>query len=650
MRKQLVAAHSLHHIHHPGTPTYVTKNLFFPNFNVNLNPYYSIQDIKLLGNAKVSEDAIQIPDVSATVDPTYQAGRAIYASPIRLFDPLTKTPASFQTTFSFKFTSTTTTTANASVSDDLHSGDGLAFIIVPDEYSIGKPGPWLGILNDACGHYKVFAVEFDTCHDPGFGDPDDDHVGINLGSIVSFKTASSSKANVSLHNNTTHRAWIAYDGQRRRIEVHLGLDGDRKPSEPILSSPINLSPFLKEYMFVGFSASTGNLTQINSILSWNFSSTNLALVQKPSAKICHKNVAHQVSKYTRIGYTAPSSFLIFVAVIALCTVALICFYFSSARSDHASTVNFILLVDKKQKPTPPNKPRRYTIVEIFKATRRFSKLEILGSDVRGVLYRGTLPNGCHVAVKRFSNQFLNLSRLYSSRILKRINELSQISHSSFAPIRGWCCDNRETIIVYDYFGNGSLDQWLYGPGVLPWSRRVKLIKEIAEALCFLHSKGLTHGNLKTSSVFLDHNYHAVLGDYGFLFFLGTAELAVSGKNGDVFGFGMLVLEAIAGKKMSKLNGGEGDQTSLLRFAWSTHERGEKAKMVEERVGTCDNSEQAGRLLEIGLSCSLSEKNGRPCMEEVVQYLNTQKPIPKLPLRRPPELFSKQSTAGLGLSP
>jgi hypothetical protein len=391
MQKQQVAAHKLHHIHYPGTPTYVTKNLFFPNFNVNLNPYYSIQDIKLLGNAKVSEDAIQIPDVSAaTVDPTYQAGRTIYASPIRLFDPLTKTPASFQTTFSFKFTSITTTTANVSVSDERHGGAGLAFVISPDEYSIGKPGPWLGILNDACGHYKVFAVEFDMCHDPEFGDPNDDHVGINLGSIVSFKTASSSKANVSLHNNTVgHRAWIAYDSQRRRIEVHLGSDGDHKPSEPILSSPLNLSPFLNEYMFVGFSASTGNLAQIHSILSWNFSSTNLAMVQKPSAKICHKNVAHQVSKYSRIGYTAPpSSFLIFVAVIALCTVALICFYFNSARIDHASAVNFILLVDKKQKPTPPNKPRRYTIMEVFKATRRFSKLEILGSDVRGVLYRG----------------------------------------------------------------------------------------------------------------------------------------------------------------------------------------------------------------------------------------------------------------------
>jgi serine/threonine protein kinase len=66
-------------------------------------------------------------------------------------------------------------------------------------------------------------------------------------------------------------------------------------------------------------------------------------------------------------------------------------------------------------------------------------------------------------------------------------------------------------------------------------------------LCFLHSKGLAHGNLKTNNVFLDVNYQVVLGDYGFLFFLGKAKLAIAGKQGDVFGFGMLLLEAVVGK-------------------------------------------------------------------------------------------------------
>lgn len=103
-------------------------------------------------------------------------------------------------------------------------------------------------------------IEFNKSYNPEFGDPNKDHVGINLGSAVSFKTENSSKVNVSLHNTTiAYRAWISYDSQRRWIEVHLGLDVEPKPSQPILSLPLNLSPFLKEYMFIGFSASTGNL-------------------------------------------------------------------------------------------------------------------------------------------------------------------------------------------------------------------------------------------------------------------------------------------------------------------------------------------------------------------------------------------------------
>ena len=66
---------------------------------------------------------------------------------------------------------------------------------------------------------------------------------------------------------------------------------------------------------------------------------------------------------------------------------------------------------------------------------------------------------------------------------------------------------------------GSLDRWLFGLGVLPWSSKFKLIKETAKAVCFLHLKGLAHGNLKTSSVFVDLNYQFVLGDYRFVFFM-----------------------------------------------------------------------------------------------------------------------------------
>lgn len=618
-------AHSLFHVHHhPGIRTNVTKHLFFSNFTSNY-------EIKLLGNASISQDKgfIQIPDPSPAVDHAYQAGRAIYSSPIRLLDPLTATPASFQTTFSFQFTTT-----NNSFSGS--GGNGLAFVIVPDEFTVGRAGPWLGIVNDACEHYKVFAVEFDNSNDPNFGDPNDDHVGINLGTAVSFKTADSSESNASLHHDdVVHRAWIRYDGHRNWIEIYLGVDGDTVPSQPLLSSSLNLSPLLNEYMFVGFSASTGDSSQIHSILSWEFFSTSQAMLNEPPSHICRQNIAHQVSKYSMTNQISrPSSFLIFLCLFGLFVVTFLNLYCNSNRSSGSGSTLAFVFPDGKQRPVPPSKPRRFEILELYRATKRFSKMEVLASDTRGVLYRGTLPNGCYVAVKRFSsNEFLHLSRLDWTRVLKRISSITTNvpCHPNLAPIRGWCCDNRETIIVYDYYQNGSLDRWLFGVGVLPWSRRFELIKDVAESLSFLHSKELTHGNLKSSSVFLDVNCKAVLGDYGF--FMDS----VSSKKADVFGFGMLVLEIVSGKRTEL----EEDITEVLGFAWAMHEKGEMVNVINERMKSNMNFEQAIRVLEIGLVCTLCEGNigiGRPSMEEVSHFLNMKKQIPKLPPRRPAELL------------
>ena len=100
-----------------------------------------------------------------------------------------------------------------------HGGSGLTFIIVPDEFTVGRPGTWLGMLNDACQEdYKAVAIVFDTRQNPEFGDPNDNHVGINLGSIVSTTIIDASDFGVFLNDGSAHRAWITYDGPRRWME------------------------------------------------------------------------------------------------------------------------------------------------------------------------------------------------------------------------------------------------------------------------------------------------------------------------------------------------------------------------------------------------------------------------------------------------
>ncbi|CAK8537739.1 unnamed protein product [Lathyrus sativus] len=638
-------------------PINVTKHFSFKDFSFTNNSRL-VHDLKLLGSAKFSNEkgSLQIPNESQETGIRHQAGRGLYSFPIRLLDPITKTPASFRTTFSFQLNNSTT---GASDLSDNGGGSGLTFIIVPDEFTVGRPGPWLAMLNDACeSDYKAVAVEFDTRMNPEFGDPNDNHVGINLGSIVSTKVINVSDVGVSLKDGFVHHAWIDYDGPRRRMDVRLGLPNDEVyPSKPIFSEFMDLSPYLNEYMFVGFSASTGNHTQIHNILSWNFTSISQAFLRYPSSETCQGKILLQNTTETTEATEnsnrnkTPRSFLIFVASVVLALAVLIGFYFISKHRKSASKSK-TSIEDEIHRPRPPNKPRRFSFSALSSATRSFSEIEILGSDIRGVYYRGKLgTNGSQVAVKRFSAQFLSTHGSDKKRLLKEIKVISHVRHPNLLPIRGWCQDNNEIIAVYDFVPNGSLDKWLFGAGVLPWTRRFKVVKDVADGLSFLHSKQLAHKNVKCSSVFLDVSFRAVLGDFGFVLMGAESKQfeSIVCNSADVFEFGVIVLEVIGGRpRVEEVEEGRSEERNLLDFAWNLHETNEKVKLVDRRMGSLINLEQAIRVMEIGLLCTLNENKGRPSMEEVVELLhNMEKPLPELPRTRPVTLFPYNS-ANTGL--
>ncbi|KAL9437104.1 hypothetical protein AB3S75_023026 [Citrus x aurantiifolia] len=111
------------------------KHVFFPDFSLHNNSKI-LHDLKLLGSAKLSNEkgVIQIPDDSQATDLRHQAGRAIYSSPVRLLDPVTKTPTSFETTFSFQFNTSNSTRTSRD------GGSSLTIIIVPDEFTVGRAG------------------------------------------------------------------------------------------------------------------------------------------------------------------------------------------------------------------------------------------------------------------------------------------------------------------------------------------------------------------------------------------------------------------------------------------------------------------------------------------------------------------------------
>ncbi|GER33451.1 lectin protein kinase family protein [Striga asiatica] len=614
----------------------ITKHLSFPNFSPEAQ---TIQDLTLLGSAAVSPQTgcIQIPENNLQ----NTAGRAIYSSPIRLLDPKTRSPASFSTTFSFRI-------HNPSARPGPISG-GLSFVIVPDELTVGRPGPWLAMLNDACeDEYKVVAVEFDTRKNPEFGDPNDNHVGLNLGSIVSTISINASDFGVRLNDGSVHRAWINYDGNSKFLEIYLGRDETTKlPSRPAYSGNLDLSPYLNEYMFVGFSGSTGgNHTEVHSVCSWNFTSASRAFLRVPSGESCAGKITVD-KNFDHVSSKTPSSFYIFVAVVVLVLIVMINLYFNRKpkRRPEPDSITGSPKEEKKW-PGPPTRARKFSLSLISSATRAFTELQILGSDSRSVTYKGSLVNGSTVAVKRFHGQFSGARDSdMRRRMIKEVKALGRIRHPNIVSIRGWCFDRGEMIVVYDFVPNGSLDKWLFGFGVLPWTRRFKVVKDVAESLSYVHSKDLAHKNVKTSSVFLDVSFRALLGDFGFVLSMveSTRFESLVSQKVDIFEFGVLVLEVVSGR--GRMGSGPGER-DLLDLAWAMHESDEKGRLVDRRMGPVVNPDQAIRAVEVGLMCTLNDNKGRPTMKEVVEYLNFERPVTELPTARPISLFPYSSTTGL----
>lgn len=241
------------------------------------------------------------------------------------------------------------------------------------------------------------------------------------------------------------------------------------------------------------------------------------------------------------------------------------------------------------------------------------------------------------------------------KFLKRVGSLSRVRHPSLVPIRGWCYDTRDYMVVYEYMFNGCVDKWLFGVGVLPWIRRFKVVKNVANGLSYLHSRQLAHNNVQVSSVFLDVSFKASLGDFGLSDPFGIDP--TSSRSVDVFNFGIFVLEVVAGRKRwvaetdsRGSHSSESEQTmdvmDLVDYAWIMHEKRDKIKMVDRRMGSGVDGNQAVRVVDIALLCTLPENNGRPKMEEIVNFLTTDCILPELPPNRPIVLFPYNSAPNL----
>ncbi|KAG0588199.1 hypothetical protein KC19_2G224400 [Ceratodon purpureus] len=456
-------------------------------------------------------------------------GRLLFEDKVRMKDSASGEVASFNTSFTFKISG-----LNFYVDPDFGvvHGDGLAFTFAKNDSLLGQDaGSSLCLLKEPLNgkpSNRVFAVEFDTFANYWWNDPSDSHIGINVNSMnstVSYNLCGGKVMNCSyLCNGGDFTAWIDFDSASRNLNVFFAngslYKNVAKPQKPMLNASVPLQDLLDDYMYVGFSSSTGLFSEVHEIQSWRFTSTGMPeIAPAPFPGVVITNATSDSSQGSRkVGVIAG------VSAGAIAALLLLGFLISRCRRRTSSKKQ-----DKFNLVDQNLVPRMFTYKELSKATNNFSRRELLGSGGFGAVYKGTLPSGAVVAVKRMRHEHGEES------FQAEATSLSQIRQRNLVQLRGWCHEEEELFLVYDYMCNGSLDNWLFhfsrrlekGNGkamtnlkdaeALPLTLRHSVLSGVAAALAYLHEECeqcVLHRDIKSSNVLLDGDLNAHLGDFG----------------------------------------------------------------------------------------------------------------------------------------
>ncbi|XP_078442336.1 putative serine/threonine-protein kinase PIX13 [Wolffia australiana] len=296
--------------------------------------------------------------------------------------------------------------------------------------------------------------------------------------------------------------------------------------------------------------------------------------------------------------------------------------------------------------------RVYTFGELKSATRNFRPDSVLGEGGFGRVFKGWVDektlnpakSGCGkvVAVKKLNQDSIQGWEEWQSEV----NFLGRLSHPNLVRLLGYCWEDRELLLVYEFMSKGSLENHLFRKGVyqpLSWKLRLRILLDAARGLAFLHGseKQIIYRDFKASNILLDAHFNAkisdfglakhgptggeshvttrVLGTYGYAApeYMATGHLYVKS---DVYGFGVVLLEMMTGKRAMDMARPSG-QHNLVDWAKPfLCDRRKLARIMDSRLEGQYSSKAAHQAAQLALACLSSDPKKRPHMREVADNL------------------------------